>query len=153
MRFLVTVDIARPREQVWALFTDVTRLHEWQATLKSVDTLSGAPGSVGAVARFVYREGGRDVEMRETIVERDEGRLFAQRLEAEMMQSVMRNEFSSPRPEMTRWTLECDIAFRGAWRTLGPLARPLLVHKARKDMLRFRELAERPTARSPAARP
>ena len=143
MRFRIDIDIAQPRERVWAAFTDASLLHEWQVTLKSFAPVSGEPGQPGSVARFVYREGGKDVEMRETIVAREEGRLFAQRLEADMMSSVMRNVFSSLRPETTRWTLECDIAFRGIWRVLGPLLRPLLMRKTRDDMLRFRQLAER----------
>lgn len=80
--------------------------------------------------------------MLETIAEREEGRVLTQRLEAEMMRSVMRNSFSSPRADVTRWTLECDIAFRGAWKLLGLLARPLLVKKTRDDMERFRRLVE-----------
>jgi len=143
MRFRIDIDIAQPRERVWAVFTDPSLLHEWQATLKSFAPISGEPGQLGSVARFVYREGGRDVEMQETIIAREEGRVFAQRLEADMMSSVMRNAFSSPRSGTTRWTLECDIAFRGIWRLLGPLLRPLLARKTRVDMLRFRQLAER----------
>ncbi len=142
MKILVEIDIARPQQQVWTVFSDASRLHEWQATLKSFEAISGEPGQVGSVARFVYREGGRDVVMRETILERVEGQRFVQRLEAEMMSSVMRNGFSSPRSDTTRWTLECDIAFRGAWKFLGLLARPLLVKKTRDDMERFRRLAE-----------
>lgn len=144
MRFSISIDIARPREQVWRLFTDGARLHEWQETLKSFDVVSGEPGRVGSVTRFTYHEGGRDVEMLETIIEREEGVSFVQRLEAQMMASTMRNGFSSPRADTTRWTLDCDIGFRGLWQVLGVLMRPLLVRKTRTDMERFRRLAEHP---------
>jgi uncharacterized protein YndB with AHSA1/START domain len=143
MRLQIAVDIAAPRARVWAAFTDTARLHEWQATLRSFAPVSGAPGAVGSITNFVYREGGRDVAIRETIIERDEGRVLTQRLDAEMMSSVMRNVFSSPRENVTRWTLDCNITFRGMWRLFGALARPLLVRKTRLDMERFRGLVER----------
>ncbi len=146
MHFRIDLEIARPPEQVWAAFTDPTRLREWQATLKSTEPVTGRPGAVGSVTRAVYREGGRDIEMIETITEREDGVLLAQRLEAPMMTSNMHNRFTSPRAGVTSWMLECDIGFRGAWRLFGMLGRRLIIRKTREDMQRFRALVERSAA-------
>lgn len=143
MHFSVAVPIARPIEQVWETFVDPTRLREWQATLQHIEPLTGPPGAIGSVARFTYREGGRDVVMTETITERQPPTLFAQRLEASMMHSTMRNRFASTPDGGTTWTLECDISFRGPWKLLGLFGRRMMVRKTEHDMRLFKALVER----------
>ncbi len=46
------IDIAAPRDQVWATMTDVERWPEWTASVTNVERLDGAPFRVGSRARI-----------------------------------------------------------------------------------------------------
>jgi uncharacterized membrane protein len=43
MHFETTIEIAAPREQVWATLADVERWSEWTQSVTSIEVLTGAP--------------------------------------------------------------------------------------------------------------
>lgn len=151
MRFELQLEIDGPIDAVWAAFVDRARAKEWQATLRAVVPVSGSANTQGAVTRLTYREGGRDVVMTETISEVAAPSLLTQELVASMMTSTMRNRFTPVGDDRTRWTLECDLRFRGLWALVGPLARRTIIRKTEEDMRRFQRLAESPSVGSSAS--
>lgn len=143
MRFTLQLTIEAPRDVVWRAFADRSRLANWQATLQSMEPISGVPGERGAVSKMTYREGGRPVVMIETIVARLEEREFACRYAADVSEATIRNTFAEAAAGSTVWTCEVEIAFKGFLRYLTPLLKPVARKKTRADMLRLKELAER----------
>jgi carbon monoxide dehydrogenase subunit G len=72
MRAELTIEIARPPEEVFAYLTDVSNLPAWQAGVKSA-TIRG--GRIEETRSFL----GRELHTTLEIVERDEPRLFTLR--------------------------------------------------------------------------
>ncbi|MEM7247907.1 MAG: SRPBCC family protein [Acidobacteriota bacterium] len=61
------VRIERPVEQTWAVFTDGSRMGEWIHGIERVENVSGEHLEVGSQWKLVMVEGGRDIEMVETV--------------------------------------------------------------------------------------
>lgn len=60
-----------PREIVWTLFTDESRLSEWMPGLRQIVWLEGERLQPGSRWRLVLEEGGRTVEVTERLEEID----------------------------------------------------------------------------------
>lgn len=143
MRFTLTLAVAAPREAVWRMFVDRSRLSRWQSTLLSMEPVSGVAGEPGAVTKMTYREGGRPVVMVETVVVRVEGQEFICRYAADVSDATIRNTFESGPAASTVWACEVELAFKGFLRYLAPLLKPVANKKTRADMLRLKALVER----------
>lgn len=142
MRIELTLEIACPPERVWQLFADAAQQPRWQRSLLRIEQLEGTPGQVGAQARLTYLESGREIALIEVVEERRAPTLYRCRYESALMESWIDNQFTSDAPGVTSWRVVQTTRFRGLLRLLGPLTRPITIHKFREDMARFKALAE-----------
>ncbi|HUP86075.1 MAG TPA: SRPBCC family protein [Acidimicrobiales bacterium] len=71
-----TRTIAAPRDEVWAVIGDVSRMPEWSEELESVDVLAGDGRSVGSRFRGKNTADARSWSMECTIDVYDDGRAF-----------------------------------------------------------------------------
>jgi uncharacterized protein YndB with AHSA1/START domain len=142
MRFELDVDIAAPPDDVWRAFEDPANTPRWQPTLQSFERISGEPGWPGAVSLLVYHEGGRKIEMTETITARDEGRHLAGRYDNAWAVNEMACTFETLPDGGTRWRALAEFRFKGWTKLLAPLLRAGIRKRLEDDMLRFKELVE-----------
>lgn len=63
----ITID--RPREDVWRLFNDETKMGDWLSGFKSIETISGERNAVGSKYRLRFSQDGKDFEMIEEVKE------------------------------------------------------------------------------------
>ena len=112
MRYTLQIDIDRPRDAVVALFDDPANLSQWQPGFIRMEPIDGEPGQPGARTRLVYRHGKGEMEMVETITERELPERFSGTYENDMAYNTMVNRFEALDTNRTRWTSEIEFTAR-----------------------------------------
>lgn len=142
MKYTTEVTIDLPRTKVVDLFDDPNTLSKWQQGLQSMEHISGEPGKTGAVTRLVYNEGGRTIEMKETIIERDLPETFSATYDANNVHNVIVNHFYQDGPKKTRWVMENEFQFSGFMRIFAFFMGGSFRRRTAEDMERFKKFAE-----------
>jgi uncharacterized protein YndB with AHSA1/START domain len=86
---ITEVEIATGPADVYRVLVDPQRAGEWLTGLSSIERISGEEMAEGAQYRIVFIEGGKAIEMTETVRKREEDRLLVFDLESEFMISNM----------------------------------------------------------------
>ncbi len=79
------VMINEPREEVWKKMMDAGKMGKWLKGFKSIETLSGEPGTVGSKYKIVVEEDGHRFEAIETVKEVIENEKFAFILDGDVL--------------------------------------------------------------------
>jgi uncharacterized protein YndB with AHSA1/START domain len=69
--------IGRSPAVVWRVFTDEARTKEWLSGLRSMETISGAPLTVGSQHRLTLMESGEKMQMLEVVTAVEPEKLYA----------------------------------------------------------------------------
>lgn len=141
MKYTCELTIDLPRDEVIALFDDADNLPKWQPGLQSFEHLSGEPGRPGAKSRLLYDQGGRRIEMTETILRRDLPDLFSGTYETRGVHNEIVNHFHDE-GDRTRWVLESDFRFSGFMLLMLLFMRGAFRKQTEKTMQRFKDFAE-----------
>lgn len=141
MKYTCELTIDLPRDEVVALFDDPDNLVKWQPGLQSFEHLSGEPGQPGAKSRLLYDEGGRRIEMIETIVTRDLPETFSGTYEAKGVWNEVSNHFLEE-DGVTRWVMDSDFRFSGFMLLMLIFMRGAFRKQTEKTMQRFKDFAE-----------
>ena len=143
MKYELSIDIAAPRSRVVALFDDPENLPRWQPGLVAFEPLSGEPGQVGARSRLRYAMGKREIEMVETVTERDLPDTFAGTYEAKGVWNEVRNRFEAIDDHTTRWHLSTDFRFTTLpMKVMSKLMPGAFKKQSRELMENFKAFAE-----------
>lgn len=111
------IEVAAPRERVWAVMADVARWPEWTASVTSVERLDAAPFGVGSRARVRQPRLPTAIW---TVAEFEPGRFFAWRAVTPGLTSVGGHRVEAAGEQAVRVTL--SITWRGP---LAPVIRLL----------------------------
>lgn len=141
MKYSCELLIDLPRDEVVALFDDPDNLVKWQPGLQSFEHLSGEPGQPGAKSRLIYDEGGRRIEMIETVVERNLPDVFSGTYEAKGVWNAVSNHFIAE-DGVTRWVMDSDFRFSGFMLLMLIFMRGAFRKQTEKTMQRFKDFAE-----------
>ena len=142
MKYTTELTIRLPRERVVALFDDPANLAKWQKGLKSMEPLSGTPGTEGAKTRLVYDEGGREMVLVETLLTYDLPDAYVALYEARGVKNRSTNRFYATEDNQTRWVQENEFKFSGLMAVAALFMRGAFPKQTRKDMGRFKNFAE-----------
>ena len=145
MKYTCEVVIDLPREKIIPLFDNADNLLKWQSGLKSFEHLSGEPGQVGAKSRLIFDEGGRKVEMIETITVRNLPDEFSGTYQAKGVDNWVSNRFIDE-GEKTRWLSESEFKFSGVMRFLAVLMGGSFRKQTLDFMNSFKKFAEEESA-------
>lgn len=144
MKYDLELDIQVPRPRVVALFDDPENLKEWQPGLLGHEALEGPPGEVGSTARLRYKMGKREIEMVETVTERDLPDTFAGTYEAKGVHNRVTNRFIEVDEATTRWHLETEFTFTTLpMKIMGSLMPGTFKKQSRQFMEQFKAFAEK----------
>ena len=122
--YTVSVDIDLPRARVIELFDNPDNMPKWQPGLQSFEHLSCEPGRPGAKSKLVYRNGKRQFELIETVVERNLPDEFNGHYEWPGGRNTLDNRFIELGPERTRWESVCAYTFTGFFERIMGVVMP-----------------------------
>ncbi|HAV78691.1 MAG TPA: hypothetical protein DCX53_15185 [Anaerolineae bacterium] len=143
MKFKLDLSIIRPIADVWKAFDSAENMKKWQTTLTKFEPVSGTPGQPGAVSKLTYEENGREFALIEKITLREEPNRFDGVYENDFADNVIRNTFIEQADNSTLWVIETEFRFKTlTMKIIGPLMKKNFVSRTKKDMERFKELAE-----------
>ena len=142
MEYTTEVIIDLPRSRVIELFDDADNLKKWQPGLQNMEHVSGEPGQPGAKTRLVYDEGGRTMEMVETIVQNDLPERFVVTYEAKNVYNLMDNIFHETADGKTRWVSDTEFRFSGFMAIMALFMRGAFPKETLKSMNLFKAFAE-----------
>ena len=142
MKYSLQIDIELPRDRVIELFDDPDNLKKWQPQLVSFEHLDGEPGQPGARSRMVYNMGNKEVEMIETVLERNFPEAFSCSYEAKGVFNRIDNQFVEVGGTRTRWFFQCEFQCRGFMWLMSTLMPGLFRKESMKFMQQFKAFAE-----------
>jgi len=142
MNYELEIEIARPIDEVIALFDDPANLPKWQDDLLSFEPLGDTPGTPGATSRLRYKMGRREVEMIETILRHDLPREMASTYEAKGVWNAQSSSFEAIDATHTRWRARHEFRMAGMMRLLATVAPGMFKKQTYRFMEKFKRFAE-----------
>lgn len=115
MKFNCHVEIALPRDKVVALWQDEQHFLAWQKGFLRKTLLSGIKGEKDAVSEIVLDFRGKDMILKETVVENnlpDAKKVF---VEHKHMCNYLTDRFESMDAQSTKWTAEVEYTQFIGW--------------------------------------
>ena len=138
-RFEITVEIARPVEEVFATLADPARLPEWQSS--AVEVHAHGPIEPGAHFHEVRSVMGRRLEGTTEVTEYEPPRLFSVRSATGPVRFDVRHTLE-PSEGGTRVDVVAEGEATGALRLAGPMVLRTAEREFRRDFERLKELLE-----------
>lgn len=89
------VEIDKPIEQVWRVFSDETRMQEWMDGLQRTESISGDALTVGGRSKLVFLEGEEEIEVIEEVTECKPGELYSFKMETDPFEGTTEIRFSA----------------------------------------------------------
>jgi hypothetical protein len=153
MKYAVSIEIAKPLEEVAQLLATPDHLPKWLRGLIEHQPLSGVHGQLGTRSRVVLQMGKRKMECTETVTRREPSDLrglakgsvvyFEREIAAEGMWSAVRDRLSEVGPATTLWVSENEYRFDGVLMRLVGLLMPGAFRKqSLQHMQDFKAFAE-----------
>lgn len=142
MKYKSEITINLPRQRVIEIFDNPDNLSKWQSGLKSFEHFEGELGQPGAKSRLLYDEGGRKIEMVETILARNLPDEFSGTYEAKGVMNWVYNYFYEIGENQTRWVLDTEFKFSGLMVLMGIFMRGAFPKQTMKQMQEFKKFAE-----------
>ena len=143
MKITSEITINRPRERVIELITDPSHTPKWQPGIKRIELLSGTQDEVGARSRVVLEFNGMQMEVVETVVQRQAPDLMASSFEARGVKNTVVNRFYEVGAGQTRWVMDNVLQFGGAMALVGVFVRGVIAKQTAQSMERFKLFAEK----------
>lgn len=143
MRYTIELDLDVPRSKVIEYFDNPDNMSKWQPDLVSFEHVSGEQGQAGAKSNLVYRMGKREIEMLETITERNLPDTFSGTYEAKGCWNEVNNRFIENGPEKTKWRVDTEFRCSGFFMKVMSTLMPGAFRKqTSKYMKQFKAFAE-----------
>lgn len=154
MKYAVSTEINRPRDEVVQMLADPTLMPKWLRGLVLHEPVSGAHGEVGTTSRVVLQMGKQTFEATETITRREPADLhdipsgsvvhFEREIVGQGMWNGVRDRFTEAGPQATLWESENEYRFDGMLMRLVGLVMPGSFRKqSLTHMQDFKAFAER----------
>lgn len=156
MKYTISTEIARPREEVLQLIADPTQTPKWLRGLVLHETVSGAHGQVGTTSRVVFQMGKQRMEAIETVTRVEPANLravpssvvvhYEREIAAEGMWQAQSDRLIEAGPDTTLWESDSEFRFDGFLMRLVGLLMPGSFRKqSLQHMQDFKAFAEHGT--------
>ncbi|WP_019204387.1 SRPBCC family protein [Tsukamurella sp. 1534] len=153
MRYTLSIEINRPRQDVVRLLADPAQMPKWLRGLVSHEPVSGIHGQLGTISRVVFQTGNRRMEATETITRVDPAELedipssmvvhYDREIVAAGMWQVQRDRIIDAGPGRTLWESESEFRFDGLMMRMVAAVVPGMFRKQSKQHMEdFKGFAE-----------
>lgn len=143
MHYKSEIVIDLPRNKVIELFDNLDNMKHWQEGFISYRLIEGEAGQIGSKTHLQYKMGKREIEMVETITERNLPHEFSGTYEAKGVWNEVKNYFEDIDGEKTRWITENEFRFTTFFMKLMGLVMPGAFKKqSYKYLVDFKKFAE-----------
>lgn len=142
MKYQLEIVLDLPREMVIELFDNPDNMKHWQQGFVSMEHMSGKAGEKGAKARLKYKMGMREVEMVETIINRNLPHEFSGTYEAKGVWNEVNNFFYDKENGQTKWITLNDFRFSGFMKIIAFFMSGSFKKQSFKYMEDFKTFAE-----------
>ena len=148
MKYTCEITIDLPRQRVIELFDNPDNMSKWMPGLQSFEHLTGARGEPGATARLIFDQGGKQIEMTETILSRNLPEEFSRTYKTEGVENHLVNRFYEEESQRTRWVTETEFTFSGKMKVMASMMKGAFKEQTEEYMERFKNFAETRGAQS-----
>ncbi|HSE29700.1 MAG TPA: SRPBCC family protein [Candidatus Saccharimonadales bacterium] len=149
MRNVIKTQVAVPQAQLAKLLADPQNNPKWMVDLASFKPGSGKPGEIGSTYKLAFKSGDRIMEFDAKVTKRD----LPNELKVEMknptvdLDAVAR--FTKISDSITEYTSDQTFTFKGLMgKIFGMLGSSSIKEQQKRDMLGFKEFAEKTYKRS-----
>ena len=108
MKFECSVNIELPKAEVLRLWQDEALYPQWQKGFKSKRLLQGNAGEKDAVSEIILDFKGKDMQLKETVVENKLPDFKKVYIEHKHMCNFLTDSFESINDQQTKWTAEVE---------------------------------------------
>lgn len=137
----ITIDL--PRSRVIDLFDNPDNMAHWQEGFISFEHINSTPGEIGAKSRLKYKMGKREIEMIETIIERNLPDRLAGTYEAKGVWNLVDNRFIELNENQTKWHVDHEFKFSGFMKIIAFFMPKAFKKQSYKYMVDFKQFAEK----------
>ncbi|MFQ5639147.1 MAG: SRPBCC domain-containing protein [bacterium] len=143
--YLSKVVVDKPVGEAFAIFNDESRLGEWLAGFKSIESVSGEPNQVGSTYKLVIEDEGEVMEMMGTVTAFVENELLSFHLVNDVMTVDTDIRFVS-QGDRTEITATQKVEGRNLfWKSLLPLFQSVITQKSQENYDRLKTVIEATT--------
>ena len=149
MKFTLELPLHKSRAEVWRAFDNPENTKTWQPTLVNFETVSGIQGQPGAISKLTYGEGKGEFVLMEKVTYRAEPDRFDCVYENNFADNSVKNTFIATSENETLWKMEVEFKFKTLlMKIIGPFVKKNFIKRSERDMERFKEFMENPSALS-----
>ncbi len=142
MKYTDEIEINQPINKVVELFDNEDNLFKWMNGLQSIEHLEGNPGEKGSTTKMLFKEGKREIEMIETILENKLPEEFTATYEAKGVYNLAKISFVSLTDSKTKYLTEQEFQLKGFIKLIGWLMPGVFKKQTNKYLKMFKEFAE-----------
>ena len=142
MKYTDEIEINQPINKVVELFDNEDNLFKWMNGLQSIEHLEGNPGEKGSTTKMLFKEGKREIEMIETIIENNLPEEFIATYEAKGVYNLAKISFVSLTDTKTKYITEQEFQLKGFLKIMGLLMPGIFKKQTNKYLNMFKEFAE-----------
>jgi hypothetical protein len=149
MKFTLELALHKSRAEVWRAFDNPENTKRWQPTLINIETVSGTQGQPEAISKLTFAEGKGEFVLMEKVTYRAEPVRFDIIYENDFTDNSVKNTFAVVSENETLWKMEVEFKFKTfLMKIVGPFSKKNFVKRSERDMERFKQFMENPSALS-----
>lgn len=142
MKYTVEIEINKPIDKVVELFDNEDNLFKWMNGLQTIEHLEGKPGEKGSTTKMLFKDGRREIEMIETLIEYNLPEAFIATYEAKGVYNLAKISFIPVTEGKTRYVSEQEFQLKGFVKVFGLVMPGMFKKQTMKYLTMFKEFAE-----------
>ncbi|MCG8573051.1 MAG: SRPBCC family protein [Spirochaetes bacterium] len=142
LKYRTEIIIDLPRSRLAELMDSFENLKKWQPDLISYENIEGKPGDKGTKTLLKYNMNRKQVDMIETIINRNFPDEFSALYEAKGVKNWVTNSFIPITENQTKWQCENIFQFSGVMAILSVFMRSAFNKQTKEYMDFFKKFAE-----------